>query len=253
MPVGNPPRSHLVTVPAGGRTDPERAGAENVAGGRAAGGSNDAAPGARPGLPMRFPIRHAVRRRKRWWRRFMSPVWLALAAPALVLPLLVMILMEDPAMPSMVEQAISSLPIPGDASDSDQPGRTGRVEVMGASGAAMPSTVAASLYNNSARAAAARLAQRSEPRDAVPDINTLSYALLHPRSLRGEDLLIGDLTLMTSTPGPDLGWAIFNAYCQSAPTEGVSLQELPIDQKVVSAIVNFVPVSEYARLCPRLG
>ena len=46
----------------------------------------------------------------------MSPVWLVLAAPALLLPFGVVFLFEDEAMPSLVEQAVSSLPIPGEAS-----------------------------------------------------------------------------------------------------------------------------------------
>jgi len=210
---------------------------------------------ARQGLPMRYPIRHGMRRRKRWWRQFMSPVWLALAAPALLLPLGAIFLFEDEAAPSMVEQAISALPIPGDASEPGRGANAGRVASFGQG--AMPSTVSATLYSTSARADAARLAQRSEPRDAVPDITTTSYALLHPRSLADEDLLIGDYAMLVSLPGaPDFSWAIFQSFCQAPVNEGdrkVTLAQLPINPQVPAAIVNFLPANEYSKLCPRLG
>lgn len=202
---------------------------------------------------MRFPTRHHLRPRRRWWRKFMSPVWAGFAAPALVLPLLAMILMDDGPAPSMVEQAMSALPIPGDASDPEQPGRQGRIVVAGASGAAMPSNTMSSLYNNSARADATRIAQRSEPRATGPDVTSISYALLHPRSLAGEDLLIGDFALVLSTPVPDMSWAIFGAFCRSDATERANLADLRINPNVPAAIMNFLPASDYGRLCPRLG
>jgi hypothetical protein len=222
----------------------------------AAPAAGDPAGAARQDLPMRYPIRHGMRRRKRWWRTFMSPVWLALAAPALLLPLGVIFLFEDDAAPSMVEQAISALPIPGDASEPGQGADAARVAALGR-GPAVPSTVSATLYSTSARADAARLARRSEPRDAVPDIATTSYALLHPRSLADEDLLIGEYAMLVSMPGvPDFSWAIFQSYCQAPRNAGerkVTLAQLPINREVPAAIVNFLPASEHSKLCPRLG
>ncbi len=213
-------------------------------------GAAGATPVHRQDLPMRFPIRHGLRPRRRWWRKFMSPVWAGIAAPALALPLVAMILMDDGPAPSLVEQAILALPIPGDASD---PGQSGRVEVAGASGASMPASTTLSLYNNSARAAASRLAQRPEPGNAVPHFAAVSYTLLHPESLAGEDLLIGDVAMVFSTPVPDLSWAIFSAFCRTDATGRATLADLPINPNVPAAIVNFLPASDYGRLCPRLG
>jgi hypothetical protein len=252
MSVVVPNRSQLVPVPPqrrDTRRDDPRA---DGAGGDDGGAGGLAGTAARQGLPMRFPIRHSLPRRRRWWRKFMSPVWLVLAAPALVLPLLVMILMDDGPAPSMVEQAITALPIPGDASDPEQ-GRTGRVAVMGASGGALPASMSARLYSNSARADAARLAQRPEPRNEVVPFPITAYGLLHPRSLAGEDMMVGDFILLIRTPVPDLSWAIFAAYCSSDGSARGSLADLPINPALPAAIVNFLTPADYGKLCPRLG
>lgn len=212
---------------------------------------------ARPVSTAFFPERRTLRRRKRWWRKFMSPVWLLIAAPALALPLAAVVLFEEEPAPSGVEQAIAALPIPGDGSVPGRESNAPRIAALGAPGTQLPSTVSASLYSNSARFSAERLDRRTDPRDAVPDVASISFALLHPRSMADEDMLVGDLALMLSTPaGPDFSWAILNAFCETQPMAGqraAVLQDLPINPSVPASIMNFLPASDHPKICPRLG
>ena len=201
---------------------------------------------------------HHVHRRKRWWRQFASPIWLLLGAPALLLPLGIAALMDEDAPISMVEQAISALPIPGNAADGADTDRTSRITALGTNTARMPAAMSTTLYRTSARAEAERLGQRDDApvRARMVDIAALTHELLHPPRLAREDLLVGAYALLVSTPmGSSFGMSLYRDIC-AAPSEdatyGASL-EIPADSGMVVALSDFIPVSSQVSFCPQVS
>ncbi len=190
----------------------------------------------------------------------MSPIWLLLGAPALLLPLGILVLIDDDVPVSVVEQAISALPIPGNASDPDaarDSGGSSRVAALGTDTARMPASTSLTLYNNSARAEAARLGQRDDspkPR-AVVDLAAITYALLHPRYLAREDMLIGDYTLMMTTPlGSSLGLSLYREFCTARLDGAVSTKiDLSENSNILVALTEFIPASGQVSFCPQTG
>ena len=190
----------------------------------------------------------------------MSPILLLLGAPALLLPLGILILADDEAPVSVIEQAISALPIPGDASDSDTArdgGGTSRSAALGTNTARMPVSTSLALYNNSARAEAARLGQRDDsPKpQAVVDLAATLYALLHPRELAREDLLVGHYTLLMTTPlGSSLGLSLYREFCAARLDNTLSTKiELSEDSNILVALTQFIPASGQVSFCPQTG
>ena len=204
---------------------------------------------ARPSLPGPYPFR----RRRRWWRKFASPRWVMIAAPVLALPVLAMVLFDQPPGPSDIEQAVGALPIAGAA------GGHGRFAPLGAEAREVPTTTSASIYANSAVAAAVVMHQRDDnpaDRAAMPfDFITATYAALHPARRAREDLLVGQYALLRMPLMPDLSLSLLFQYCSSGPDDpgyGTPLDRLPINPNVVAALTSFIPAGDMARYCPRL-
>lgn len=187
---------------------------------------------------------------------FASPLWLLAAAPALLLPILAMILFDHESGPSAIEQAIATLPLPGDATgDGTAP------NLFGANARQVPPNIGAQLYANSARAAAA--ANRPERRDDGPHLRDIAldpaaeaYAALHPRHLAGEDLLVGDLALLTQSMAPDLSGQILAEFCTARPDDPgymTKLTDLPLSQDILISLTAFAPGANIAAFCKRFS
>ena len=211
-----------------------------------------------PTSNTQFPARRirTLPRRKQWWRRFLSPAWLLLAAPILAIPVLLMLL-EGEGSQSPVELAIAALPIAGDAG-SDESGT--RLAPLGST-AKLPPSTSLSLYNNSARAAAARMTQSdgaiNSGRDPGTDFNETEFSLLHPKFRGNEDFLVGDFKYVFSMPtAANLSWVLFHEFCTATPDDrffGVGTDKLPIDPAIVKALLDFVPSNDQVSYGPRLG
>ena len=205
--------------------------------------------------------RHATsvypfRRRKRWWRKFASPRWLLIAAPALLLPLLAVALFEDDEQPTPIEQALSALPLPGDAV---LPKGGKRFSLLGNTTRGVTPSATLQIYNNSARAEAERIDQRATvgagDQDIV-DFDSATYAALHPRSLAGEDLMVGDLALLTQSFTPDLSYIYFLEFCNATPddrTYTTKLSDLPLSSGILNALSTLQPGSGLSSYCKRVG
>jgi|GEM_PF-4761969 len=207
-----------------------------------------------PGRRIRY-----VPQRKRWWRKFLSPWWLLLGAPLLLIPVLLMVFEGDGAQ-SPVELAIAALPIAGDASDGGNDTTNARIAPLGST-ARLPPSTSLSLYNNSARAEAARMSQRdaaaNSGRDAGTDFDEIEYKLMHPKLGGKEDFLVGDFkNLFTMPTAANLSWVLFHEFCTAKPDDpyfGVGTDKLPIDPIIVKALLDFVPSNDQVSYCPRLG
>jgi hypothetical protein len=182
-----------------------------------------------------------------WWRTFASPKMLLLAAPAMVLPLVIVILSNNPTAPSPVEEAIQQLPVAGGPSTTASPNGNGR--------AGLPESVSVKLYADSARpdATPQSIAIVDETKT---DIDSAQYAVLHPLSMAREDLMIGQLALVFTSPlDAELSGRIFQEFCNAKPGDpfyNVSLNDLPIDGPLRDALVRWSSGSSSASVCPRL-
>ncbi len=199
---------------------------------------------------------YPFRRRKRWWRKFASPRWLLIAAPALLLPLLAVTLFEEDDQPSAIEQALAALPLPGDAV---LPAGGKRIALLGKDARRVPPSASLQIYNNSARAEAERIDQRQTVvagDEDIVDFDSATYAALHPRRLAGEDLMVGDLALLTQSFAPDLSYIYFLEFCNATPDDrafNTKLSDLPLSSGVLTALSTLQPGAGLASYCKRVG
>jgi hypothetical protein len=201
-----------------------------------------------------------IPRRKRWWRKFMSPQWLLAAAPALLLPVFAMLILDEPTPPSAIEQAVAALPLPGAVVSS----RGGRVAMFGNSAGNVPPSASLQIYANSAPASIERMtgervlqqqAQYAQS-DKLVDFDNVTYAALHPRSLASEDLLAGDYALLTQSPTPDMSFIYFLEFCNATPDDSTyytKLSDLPLSSGVLMALNSTAASSGLANFCKRVG
>ena len=200
-----------------------------------------------------IPNMHPIRRRKRWWRKFTSPRWLIYAAPALLLPLLIVLALDEDTGPSAIELAISALPIAGDASATTG---TKAVGALGPASRQVPPSVASEIFSRSARVEAARFSLRSDAPDSgieTVDYNTAIYAALHPRSLAGEDLLSGSYALLTTPFGADLSALIFREFCVANARAGDrDTPTFKLSGELLASLASYIPLTDMNRLCPRM-
>lgn len=188
------------------------------------------------------------RRKRRWWKMFASPLWLLLAAPALLLPLAAIILLDDEPLPSMVDQAIGALPLPGGVVATT-------ASPLGKASPRLPLGLSLSLYNNSAQADAMR--QSKDDSSGGSDYFTKEFAALHPTVLTRDDLLVSDLGFIYSTPlNIDFGVIIFQQFCSSRPGDpfyGVDLNAMPLSLTMRTALAASVSTKGTFALCGSFG
>ncbi len=186
---------------------------------------------------------------------FASPRWLLLGAPALALPVLVMLLHDPDSGPTSIEQAIAALPLPGDAVIADGSPN----QVFGPAAGKLPPSLALRLYANSARAVSERPERRDDgpdQRDILTDFEAEAYAALHPRSLAGEDLLVGDYALLTQSLAPDLSYALLAEFCSARPEDPgylTKLSDLPLSSGMLTSLSTFIPGTALGTFCKRFG
>jgi hypothetical protein len=165
-----------------------------------------------------------------------------------------MILHDPDSGPTAIEQAIAALPLPGDAAVAD--GSAPRL--FGINTRQAPPSVALELYANSARA----ISERPQRRDDGPDLRDVrmdpeaeAYALLHPRHLAGEDLLVGDRALLTRFLAPDLSHTLLAEFCASTPDDPdfeTKLTDLPLSVEFVDSFSLLSP-ENLAAVCRRFS
>ncbi len=201
-------------------------------------------------------IRPTRRRRKtQWWKSFASPRLMLLAAPILLGPIAALIMFEDEVALSPIDLAIVSLPTAGDAA-----GGGSSTALLGSAASKLPNNVSLPLFANSARAAATRLARSDAgvaAGDADLDFASAEFAMLHPRTLAKEDLLIGSLAMVYSTPmNMDLSLKLFEEFCNASPEDPfyhVSMTALPIDPNLRLALERYsTTATKGGPFCARL-
>lgn len=84
------------------------------------------------------------------------------------------------------------------------------------------------------------------------------FAMLHPRSLAKEDLLVGSLATVYATPmNIDLSLKLFEEYCNAGPQDPfyhVSMASLPIDPNLARALERYSTTATKGGLfCARLS
>jgi hypothetical protein len=189
-----------------------------------------------------------------------SPRTALWAAPALLLPLFAIALTGQDRAPSPIEQTIESLPVPVDSEAGTQalpPGAT----PLGAAGTRLPTSVTMPIYNNSAQALAARMfltapVVPNEINRTQEQIKTSEYEAVHPQQRMMDDLLVGQVNgLLTSPVAPDISAKIFQEYCNAKPGDpyyGVSLESLPIDRDLLASLVQLAKMTSDSGFCPHL-
>ncbi len=177
-----------------------------------------------------------------------------IAAPMLIIPLAVLLWLDDEVVPSPIELAIAALPMAGD-STSDTAGAS----PLGRIGSRLPNNVTLPLFANSAQVEAGRLGRAdsaSAAQHTDTDFASAEFAALHPRSLFREDLLIGSLRMVYSLPNIDLSIKMFEEYCNASPNEAsyqVPLAALPIDPSLRQAFGRLATTAAGGGpLCARL-
>lgn len=200
------------------------------------------------------PRGRVTRRRRGWWTVFASPWWLVGVAPVMLLPVWLMVFYEPAREVSSIDQAIAALPLPGDVAVGEE-----GVAVFGTKAGGVPPTVALRLYANSARVTADRPPRRDDGpdlKDRMLDYEAAAYAVLHPRSLAGEDLLVGDYALLTRALMPDLSFNLLAEFCSARPEDpyyAVKLSELPLSEGMLLSLGTLGPGSSLGSFCKRFG
>jgi hypothetical protein len=183
------------------------------------------------------------------------------AAPALLLPLLAIGIFSPERAASPIEQTIEALPVPVDADTGTEPLAPGDTP-LGAAGTRLPTSVTMPIYNNSAQAMAARLSLtapsvRTGGVRTQEEMRTSEYELLHPKTRVMDDLLVGQVnTLLTSPVSPDISGKIFQEFCNAQPEDpyySMDLKNLPIDRDLLAALVQLAKMTSDTGFCPRLS
>ena len=173
---------------------------------------------------------------------------LLLASPAFVLPLVILILADNPTPTvSPVDQAIEALPVAG--------GNGARLTTK----ASLPDVVGLKLYAQSARPDAA-FQSVAIPNEAKVGIDSAQYEALHPLSKAGEDFMVGQLELVFTSPlDSELSNRIFKEFCNAQPGDpfyNVGVAQLPISGALKDSLVRWTRgagATAAATVCPRLS
>lgn len=188
----------------------------------------------------------------------MSPKLLLIALPALLLPLAVIIMLDDDTGPSQVEIALGALPLAGNvpaATDGRQ-----STQLLGDT-RKLPPTSANRLFANSARTEATRFANDTPPADVetpIQDYGAIIANAMHPENGPREDLLAGTARLNDRTLDYDMSVLIFREFCTP---ENILIDPYALDPdaaapKMTAALLgnlaSYISVTEMARMCPRL-
>lgn len=199
-------------------------------------------------------------RRSRWRRiakKLARPQTVLWAAPALLLPFLAMVLINEDIGTSPIEQTVASLPVPVDQSASAD--TLADASPFG-SGASPGTSVTMPIYNKSALVLSAQMqamnASRSyEPSQPVEMLERLDYAQLHPTERVQDDLLVGEINgLLTMPLSADLSVKIFREYCAAKPGDPfytVDVNSLPIDKELLASLQQLTRLAPNSGLCPR--
>jgi hypothetical protein len=207
-----------------------------------------------PPPPPIYPFRS----RRRWWRKFASPRWLIYAGPVLLLPVVAVFLFTGDVPPTAIEQAISALPIPGNARDPAVANGGGRLQPLGTAVHQVPPSTSLEIYNRSAVVAAARLDRLDDgpaPDEDIADYIIRTYAALHPQRAAKEDLLVGNYALLAAPLALDLSRVVFHEFCTAQPGDpgyGTRLSDLPVDGGAMAGFFSFNTAADIASICPRL-
>ena len=197
------------------------------------------------------------RRRAQWWKPFASPRLLLVAAPIMLGPLAALFWFEEAAVPTPIELAITSLPTAGNASGTGTARSSDRA-LLGEG--RLPNNVSLSMFANSARVEQSRIARAdiaAATRGSDKDFAAAEFAALHPPTMGREDLLIGTLGMVYSTPmNMDLSLKLFEEFCNAMPGDAyyqVSMDSLPIDPNLRRALDRFSSTSTHGGpFCARL-
>ena len=174
---------------------------------------------------------------------------LLLAAPLMVLPVVVVILSDSAPAPSLIEQAIDQLPIAGG-------GPAGATRNANA-GTGLPLGASLTLYAGSARADSTPASISTDSETKI-DIDSAQYNIMHPASMAREDLMIGQLELVFTSPmDTAVSGRIFREFCDAKPGDpyyNVGLERLPINGVLKDALVRWRmgSSSSSASFCPHL-
>jgi hypothetical protein len=203
------------------------------------------------------------RSRRNKWRRLAKslarPRTALWAAPALLLPFLVMALISEDSGPSPIEQTVAALPIPVDQSNTAGAAAAG--SPFG-TGAAPSASVTMPIYNKSALAVTAQMQTMNANRWDQPDqpvaiLDRMDYEALHPLDRMQDDLLVGEVNgLLTMPLSADLSFKIFEAYCSAQPGDpfySVDVKSLPIDRDLLASLEQLARLAPDSGLCPRLA
>jgi hypothetical protein len=215
-------------------------------------------------LQQRLP---PPRRRSQWRRRLAkrlaSPRTALWAAPALALPVLAMVLISkdwswSPMSP--IERTVAALPVV--AGQSGPAGTPATAASPFGTGAGLPPSETGPLYNNSAAALAPRMQTTNgyewdEPGSPMEHVDRRDYAEIHPRDRSKDDLLVGEVSGLLTTPlSMDLSLKIFLEYCNARPGDpsyDVDVLALPIERERLAAMEQLARLSRGGALCPRLA
>lgn len=197
----------------------------------------------------------------------MSPRWLIYALPVLLLPVAAILLLEDERTLSQVEVALGALPLAGEVPTSAE-GRQG-AQLLGAT-QQMPPSVSSSLYANSAQSEAARFAARvlgpgqpgqnpaGEDEAELRDYGSIIYDALHPQQGPAQDMLAGGYNAFERPFGYDLSRLVFREFCMASSragdpeAEAIESAAPPLSPELLGSIASFIPLTDMARMCPRL-
>jgi hypothetical protein len=189
-----------------------------------------------------------------------SPRTVLWVAPALALPFLALLLIGEDGPPSPIEQTVAALPLPGGQPVPAGPRASG-ASPFGAAAAASPE-VTMPIYNNSAIVLTSQMrvmnADRSDqPAAPLERLDRIDYAELHPADRAKDDLLVGNVDRLSTTPLPrDLSIKIFFEYCTAQPGDPTYTQDalsLPIEHDLLAALEQLSRLSPGSILCPRLA
>ena len=204
-------------------------------------------------------------RRARWRRlakKLSSPRTALWAAPALLLPILAAVMINEDIGPSPIEQTIEALPLPVAGQSAGATALSPGESPLGAAGTTPSPSVTMPIYNNSALALTAQMQAMNanrwyEPNAPLDELQQREYAALHPQERVGDDLLVGQVSTLLAMPiSPDISFKIFLDFCNAKsgdPYYGVDVNSLPIDPELRASLVELASLTPDSGFCPRLS
>ena len=210
-------------------------------------------------LRQRFPPRSRRNKWRRVAKKLARPQTALWAAPALLLPLVAMVLISEDSGPSPIEQTVASLPVPVDLSN---PAGTLADSSPFGSGSARLTSTTMPIYNTSALVLSTQMQVMNanrwyEPEQPVEILDRMDYAQLHPRERSQDDLLVGEVKgLLTMPLSADLGIKLFREYCAAQPDDpfyDTDVNDLPIDKDLLASLQQLALFAPNSGFCPRVS